>query len=354
MFTLPSPSAAKLNAALALISLAVSGTALLSACGGGQQAVKFAPSRVIAFGDENSLIDDTPGTYAPPLAASTASSVVVTTGNGLKYTVNAIATHASDPASAIPSCETNPIWVQRMAAGFGYVFPQCNPASAATRSKMNAAYGAKVADLTTQITTFNPSNFTKTDLVTLQAGANDILAQYAIYAAAPTTTDQATLIAAVEAAGTALGSQVLRVTSTGAKVVLAKVPNMGNSPYGLAQTAEGRALLARLTERFNGLLSVTIHKLYPDGGGRDIALLAIDDWVGRDLLQPTLYGFVNVTQSACLAQIAASTPCTTETLNAALGANGLTWLWADDIHLSAGAHVQLGVQAEIRVRGNPF
>jgi phospholipase/lecithinase/hemolysin len=144
------------------------------------------------------------------------------------------------------------------------------------------------------------------------------------------------------------------VTSTGAKVVLVKVPNLGNSPYGLSQSVQGRALLTKLTERFNIKLSVAIHDLYPDGGGHDIALLAADDWIGRDVIQPALYGFVNVTQPACVASMASTPSCTTQTLNAASGATATTWLWADDIYLSAGAHAQLGVQAETRVRGNPL
>ena len=122
----------------------------------------------------------------------------------------------------------------------------------------------------------------------------------------------------------------------------------------MAQSAEGRVLLAKLTAQFNEKLSLAIYNLYPDGGGHDIALLAADDWIGRDVIQPALYGFVNVTEPACAASVASTPNCTTQTLNAASGATATTWLWAEGTYLSAGAHAQLGLQAETRVRGNPL
>ena len=37
---------------------ALAGAAALASCGGGEQVVKFAPTRLIAFGDEASVIED--------------------------------------------------------------------------------------------------------------------------------------------------------------------------------------------------------------------------------------------------------------------------------------------------------
>ncbi len=73
--------------------------ALLASCGGGSQVETFHPSRVIAFGDEFSVINP----------------------NGSKYTVNALAAGSTTQFD----CGSNPIWIQMLAVSYGLVFPQC-------------------------------------------------------------------------------------------------------------------------------------------------------------------------------------------------------------------------------------
>src|SRR6187200_2380535 len=90
----------------ALVGGAAAATLALASCGGGEQVEKFVASRVIAFGDENSVILDTNGD-----------------ANGRKYTVDATVS-ATDPTLA---CKLNPIWGQVVATAYGFVFPECNP-----------------------------------------------------------------------------------------------------------------------------------------------------------------------------------------------------------------------------------
>ena len=78
--------------------------ALLASCGGGQQVQAFRPSRVISFGDETSVIR----------------------ADGSKYTVNALASGST----TVIDCGANPIWVQSVAAAYGFVFPECAGTSA--------------------------------------------------------------------------------------------------------------------------------------------------------------------------------------------------------------------------------
>src|SRR5437763_1751343 len=114
----------------ALGSVAVlAATLLAAACGGGEQSSHFHASRILAFGDESSLIVDPAGT-----------------GNGSKYTVNATVS-ATDPSIL---CTSNPLWIQGVANNYGLVFPECNTGATpvpAPTSRIRAAFGARAADL---------------------------------------------------------------------------------------------------------------------------------------------------------------------------------------------------------------
>ena len=301
--------------------------ALLGACGGGQQLVAFAPQRVIALGDEVSYLS----------------------ADGRKYGINALQTD-----NTTLDCATNPIWVQSVATSFGLVFPQCNPnAVVAPASRILAAPGAKVADLTAQVDRqLANGGFTATDLVTVMVGANDVLEQYQRYPA----TSVADITAAVEAAGTALSVQVNRIAATGGKVLLAKVLDLGQSPYALAEQANKKdtdraVLLTSLVTRFNAKLRVGILN-----DGRQIGLVQSDERIQLIVRFPSSFGFVNVTQAACLAT-AAVPNCTTRTLttdSAGTAASAISWLWADGINLSAGGQSRIGEIANSVARHNPF
>ena len=75
--------------------------ALLAACGGGDQVDPFKPTRVLAFGDELSVIE----------------------ADGRKYSINAFkqitatdGTVTDDPTTL--DCARNPLWVQNVASSF--------------------------------------------------------------------------------------------------------------------------------------------------------------------------------------------------------------------------------------------
>ena len=60
-----------------------------------------------------------------------------------------------------------------------------------------------------------------------------------------------------------LGEQVTRIATSGAKVLLSTVPDLGLTPFGLAERAantdtDRSALLTRLTARFNAKMRATI------------------------------------------------------------------------------------------------
>jgi hypothetical protein len=316
-------------------------SALLGSCGGGTQVTPFAPTRVLAFGDETSvMIED-----------------VKNDANGRKYSVNAVKTDGT------LDCKTNLIWVQTLAGVYGLVFPECNPppnAVATPTSRIYAVPEARVAGITAQRAVHGDS-FTSTDLVTVLVGAHDIIDWYLLYGtldADGVLRDEAYLSAKLEAAGAALAAQVNSIADLGAKVLISTVPEMGLTPYGLAEKAaktdtDRAALLSRLTKRFNARLRLNI-----TNDGTKIGLLLTDEFIRAVATSPSTSGYVNATAAAC-GTVALPT-CTTQDVAKVLdpvtnlAASGDTWLWSDDRHLSAGAQRGLGTLAATRAAGNPF
>lgn len=317
------------------LRVAVAGVAVLAACGGGAQVETFRANRLIAFGDETSVIN----------------------ADGSKYSVNAV--QAADNTKL--DCSSNALWIQTVGSVYGLVFPECNLLPVANPvSRIYATAGARAADIGAQIDLKLAADaFTEKDMVTMLVGANDILAQYAQYPGVPA--DQ--LEKNVEAAGAELAAQVNRIANLGAKVLLSTTPDMGYTPFAVTENAAnpGRAgLLARLSERFNAKLRANIMN-----DGRKIGLIKLDEYV-VGVVKARLAGggiFVNTTLPACLPSAPLPT-CTSLTLgtNAAAvpppttptAANGITWLWSDATHLSAGGHTSLGSLAATRALNNPF
>jgi outer membrane lipase/esterase len=323
-----------LRAAMRATGLALT-AALLASCGGGQQVEKFQPTRIVAFGDENSVIENVAGDADDPAGR-----------NGRKYAVNYKAN-----ASTARDCTILPIWNQSLATSYGLTFPQCNPSGGTATGLIYAQPNATATAVQTQIDSFLavPGNgFSNRDLVTVMAGTNDVLAQYANVNSG---TPLADAVAAVEAAGTALAAQVNRIGQAGGRVIVSTIYDLGISPYGVAQ-GTGKAVLTQLTTRFNvklrsGLLN----------DGHLIGLVLFDE----SLRSIVVNGVgVNVSDPSCAGTVPA---CDTTTLTTAVTPTMVTpptpatvtsWLWADNRHLGPYGQTTLGSLAETRATGNPF
>jgi len=292
----------------------------LAACGGGtSQFEPFVPTRFFAFGDETSLL----------------------LPDGRKFTVNALKTDGTI------DCAANPLWVQEVANIYNFAFAECNPnGQAATQAKMFAALGAKADDLKSQIDEqVSLGGFSSTDLVTVMIGTNDVLDLYQQF---PALT-QTALGDELRARGTRLADQVNRLVQLGAKVIVSTVPDMGLTPYALAQRAantdtDRAALLTQLTAEFNRGMRVNILQ-----DGRYIGLVLADEWGQAAVASPGSYGLNNVTAPVCAVELPG---CSSDTL--VPDGNVTTWLWANDTLLSAGGQARLGNLAVARARNNPF
>ena len=298
--------------------------ALLASCGGGERVQTFVPTRVIAFGDESSVINP----------------------NGSKYSVNALLSGSS----TLFDCASNPIWIQAVAAGYGLVFPQCAGTTPDPASRIYASNGAMVGDISAQIDQqLNlGGGFASGDLVTVLAGANDVIAQFQQYPAVGE--DQ--LSANLAVAGAALDDQVNRLAGYGAKVLIVTIPDMGLTPFAgdrSAGSTDGNpALLTRLSTKFNDAL---LANLLNDG--HKIGLVQLDQYL-KSVDTAAINGFAgapfsNTTQPACTVALP---NCSTNTLVS--DAVGASWLWADNRHLAPGGQASLGSIALSRAQNNPF
>lgn len=301
--------------------LAGAALTLLAACGGGTSQIEpFEPVQMIVFGDEASLIRD----------------------DGLRYTVN-----PRNSTTGTVDCTSQPIWVQAVAKRLGFVFAGCDAADATgTKAQMRAAAGATVDDLKLQIDQqAEGPGFAAKSLATVLAGGNDILALYAQY---PQRSED-DLIADARQRGERLALQVNRLVDLGPRVLLVTVPDLGLSPYALAQKAaytdtDRAALISRLVSAFNSRVRTTILN-----DGRYIGLVLGDEAVQAMVRLPVVYGLKDATTAVCTVALP---QCTDQTL--VEGGSSASWLWAGDRQLAYGGQVQLGNLAVTRVIGNPF
>ncbi len=302
----------------------------LASCGGGGQVEPFEPNRILAFGDELSVIQ----------------------ADGRKYTVNAF--RITDSTTTPPTesttevdCARNPIWIQSVATTFGLVFDRCPGTATTTSGQVLAQPGHKVADLATQIAAVQGAALNENDLALVMVGMNDILELYGSY---PTSSRDA-LLAEARNRGTALGARINALALSGPAVVVLTVPDLGLTPFARAQNTSTNdpsrsALLSDLTAAFNNRMSV---ELINDGR---LIGLAYGDIESQNVHRfPSSFGVTNVNDAACVTT--ATLPnCTTATL--VTGATAASYMWADALRPANALQSRLGTIAASRARNNPF
>jgi hypothetical protein len=315
------PRLATLSAARRAVGVALATCTLawgLASCGGGTSQVEaFVPLRLITFGDEMSAF----------------------TADGKKYAVNGFAADGTTP-----DCKLLPIWTQVVANVYGFGFAECPVGTGEQKAIARAKPGARAADLKTQVQAqVAAGGFADKDLVTVMIGTNDIrdLYEQSLTASAPS---KDALLEAARQRGVEVAAQVNALVDRGAKVIVVTIPDVGLTPWGLAQGATGASLLTELTAALNGRIRVNILN-----DGRFVGLVLGDEFSQTAARVPAAYSLTNATTAACAV---APPACTSATLASGATADG--WLWADSTWLATGGHRQLGALAEARARLNPF
>lgn len=302
----------------------------LASCGGGGQVVPFDPDRIVAFGDELSVIRT----------------------DGTKYSINAFritdsTTNPPTESTTEIDCARNPIWIQTVASAFGLAFDRCLGAATTASGQVLAQPGHKVADLPAQIAAVQGAALGESDLAVVMIGMNDILELYARYPASSSET----LIDEARARGVSLGNQVNALAQSGPAVVVLTVPDLGLTPYARQQNtdtgdATRSALLSALTSALNNRMSVTLVN-----DGRLIGLVYAEIETQNMFRFPTSFGLINALDSACV-DTSPPPACTTSTL--VTGATSAGYLWAGPLQLGPTAQARLGIVAASRASNNPF
>ena len=304
--------------------------AALAACGGGtSQYDPFVAVRVIAFGDEMSLI----------------------TPDGRKYSVNATKTVTSPDGSTTVSldCFAQPNWVQSLANIYGFVFPGCNPNNVAEpKGIMRAEAGAKAADLARQVDAQVAAGGLRFgDIATVLAGLHDVIELYEQYP----RLSQDELVSAAGERGREVARQVNRLIELQARVIISTIPDVSLTPYALKQRAlytdtDRAALISRITNSFNEQLQLNV---LPDG--RYVGLVQPDQLTQAMVRSPSSYGLNNVTTAVCLQNVPL-VDCSDKTL--VENGTATNWMWADDLRPAYSVHIRLGQLAIDRAQNNPF
>ena len=294
---------------------------LLTACGGGtSQYEPFVAGRVLVVGDDQSTL----------------------TSEGRKFAVNGLNTDGS-----ALDCTAEPLWVQSVAALYGYVFAECNPtASTNVNAIMRAAGGAKVADISAQVDAqVAAGGFRDKDLVLALGGTNDVIELFERWR--DHNESSASLLAEARARGERMAGIVNRLVDLQAKVIVSTIPDLGLSPLAIAEDANrpgSAAFLGELTRVFNERLGV---KVLLDG--RYVGLMQSDLRTQLAVRFPAGYSLADASTAVCTAILPG---CTTGTL--LTGASAGSYFWADGTRLASGGQTQLASLAIDRASRNPF
>jgi outer membrane lipase/esterase len=251
------------------------------------------------------------------------------------------------------------IWTQQVASSFGVSLATVNAGgtsyatgNARVNAKPDAAGNTATPTVKEQIDTFLATGVIgSNDLVIVNGGIADIVAEMAKVAAGAQTSDQ--MLANVRQAGRDLAAQVRRLVQAGGTHVVVVGPfHLGKTPWAIATGQVD--LLTEASSRFNDELLIAIvdlgaNVLYVD------AALHFNLVVGT----PTAYELTNATDLVCTsidpgpgigtgAGQVNSALCNAGTV--AAGADYNRFLFADRIYPAPQGHRKFGEYAHTRIR----
>jgi outer membrane lipase/esterase len=365
-------------------AVALVASVVVTGCGGGTQAKSFVPTKLMSFGDDTSYINSSGQTY------SINSVNINSSGAALDKNDTTGATTTDTPSDMTYYCKNYPIWVQSVAAYYGFDSAQCpisgysrsaffmanDPGTVATTASgtldaTNAATAVTNAGVAKVITTINANlgSMDKYTLVLVLAGQPDVLKAYSDYLAAPTTTTLSNLEASMTALGASLVDNALvAVGNTGARIVLVRVPKLCLSPLGLtsgtsdstcSNSSTNQGALNALAYAFNeGMTNEAGRKF----DGRQLGLVRADDLTQTLVTYgASTYSLTNVTTPACTTALASLTAPLCNSSYISGNATGMAdstgasaFLWADYTHFAPAGHTRLYNLVMARIAAQPF
>lgn len=257
--------------------------------------------------------------------------------------------------NVIYACSTSRLWNQIVAHSFNKGFEsKCDLDRDGAQTY--AAVNAKVAQLQTQVSDHR-SELRDGVLVTVMIGQNDILELYGEVKGNSRSDSEAQSILA--ARGAQAAAIVKDILATGAKVVLALTPDLGQSPLAFATGAQP-ALLTAYTTTFNNALKFGMGNVAAQDG-RHFALVESDLFTNPITRSASyVHGTALCNMSGTFKRPDGSTVgvndadyayrlkyCNANTL--VTNGSVATYMWADDTHFAPAGHAQVGSLAASRV-----
>ncbi len=332
------------TARVTTVLLLAAGAALLGACGGGGGGGSGGGSsgtpaprnfQVVSFGDSLSDV----GTFEP--IASAVGGGRFTTNPGQVWVQNIAQYYGGTIDAAYTIGLTHALSPH---GGFGYAEGGATVATPAVDGDfLIDLLGDAEMPVNQQVASYLQAHgsFNANQLVLVWAGANDVLR-----AGTPPAAN-----ATVQAAATTLAQLVAQIVQNGAThVVVANLPDIGNSPKGIAQ-ADGGANLNQLSQLFNSTFDA---QLQANGVANQVIEIDTYTWINQILANYQASGFaVSNTAQAC-------NPNTTpddsalmcSPLTYAVPNADQTYMFADDLHLTTRMHMLLAQYVEQQLVAN--
>ena len=205
----------------------------------------------------------------------------------------------------------------------------------------NVSQGITTRSLTEQVDRMlaDQGSFGDNDLMILWGGANDVFAQAGLVGAAAITPDQAA--ANMAQAATELVGLVDRVREAGAEsVIVVTIPDIGTTPFGVSQGAQGAALQTGLSSAFNTTLLNTI--------GDRAVIVDSQKLLGALQADPAKYGF-DAPNAAVVPACPGSSLSCLQGLDAS--ADSEDRIFADGVHPTTAGHALFGQAAFAGLQG---
>jgi phospholipase/lecithinase/hemolysin len=291
--------------------------ALLASCGGGTVDSQFAPTRVLAVGDGfadlgqdgalYTINDGSVNNWSLYVAQEYGLSLAASASGGLSYAIGNARVNTHPDAAGVTATATVKEQVDALLAG---------------------------------------TTPTADDLVILNAGTSDLIAEAQSYFSGTQTEDQ--LVANAGQAGTDLGAQVRRLVDAGATHVVVVGPyDLGKSVW--AQQLDQASVLEEATTQFNSQLKISIVDL-----GETVLYVDAAYYFNLVAGTPSSYSLDTVDTAACTsvdsgAGIGTGTGqvnsnlCDSSTLQSGIDAS--TYLFADRVYVTPVAHRLFGAYA---------
>lgn len=357
-----SPTLSQTTKRLLQGAAAIALAASMTACGGGDDNNTPAPTsqvstsfQVVSFGDSLSDV----GTYAPNIA--------LVFGGG-RFTTNPGQVWTQDVAQfyggSLVAAETGGFGAPIVDNPNGYGYAQGGSLVDGAQGIGFAPNGAAAltVPITQQVARYiaQHGTFTNNQIVLIQGGANDIIANLQAFLQGAQT--QAQALTAIGAAAQKLGATVAQIVAAGAThVVVVDVPDIGKTPLGVGRGPTTAAQFTAVAQQYNAGVTATMTAL---GVANKVIPVSSFAFIQSEVANFQSNGFtVGNTDTACnitlmeqnAQRAGVSDPtdfgsslfCSPQLLQAPNADQ--TYMFADQIHPSTHLHARFATYVETQV-----